>query len=182
MSKANAFIFARGGSKGLPKKNILKINGRPLIAYSISTAKKSELIENVFLSSDDQEILDIGSTFGAIPIKRPSEFSQDNTPELEAWKHAIKYVYRNYGIFDIFVSLPPTSPLRRLIDVNKSIKLLEEDCDIVFTMKKSSPPLSSRGRFFRLSSNNVSPSCNTISPILPFICSPFRAIAKMAAE
>ena len=51
MSKANAFIFARGGSKGLPKKNILKINGRPLIAYSISTAKKSELIENVFLSS-----------------------------------------------------------------------------------------------------------------------------------
>ena len=114
-----AFIFARGGSKGLINKNILPIGGVPLVGRSINIAKEIENIEKIFLSTDSNEIADIGSSFGAEIIPRPDYLSQDNSPEWEAWRHAINVVKDKYGSFDIFLSLPATSPLREIEDVQR---------------------------------------------------------------
>ena len=112
-----AFIFARGGSKGLPGKNIKLLMGKPLIQYSVEVALKISSIDKVFVSTDDDDIAKVSNSFGAIVIKRPVELAQDDSPEWQAWKHAIDWVKERYGEFEGFVSLPATSPLRSAEDV-----------------------------------------------------------------
>tara|TARA_B100000900_G_scaffold404396_1_gene412720 strand:+ start:2018 stop:2701 length:684 start_codon:yes stop_codon:yes gene_type:complete len=126
-----AFIFARGGSKGLPDKNLKLLKGKPLLEYSICTAKSCEMISKIFVSSDSDRILNLAESLGTIPIKRPDEISKDDSPEWHAWRHAVSYVENKYGNFDKFISLPTTSPLRRAEDVNEAInKITNEDADI----------------------------------------------------
>jgi N-acylneuraminate cytidylyltransferase len=129
--KIFTFIFARGGSKGIKDKNIVKINNRPLIYYSIEIAKKISG-EDVYVSTDSLKIKKISEKYGAKVIFRPKNLSKDNSPEILAWKHAIKYLNRKNIFFDIFLSLPTTSPLRSLKDIWKVIKLLKK-CDFVVT-------------------------------------------------
>ena len=117
----HAFIFARGGSKGLPGKNIMPLLGKPLIQYSIEVALKTIGIEKVFVSTDDADITTVAQSNGAIVIDRPTELAQDNSPEWLAWKHAINWVKEQYGDFNEFVSLPATSPLRSVKDVESAI-------------------------------------------------------------
>ena len=112
-----AFIFARGGSKGLPGKNIKLLMGKPLIQYSVEVALKISSIDKVFVSTDDDDIAKVSNSFGAIVIKRPVELAQDDSPEWQAWKHAIDWGKERYGEFEGFVSLPATSPLRSAEDV-----------------------------------------------------------------
>ena len=137
--KIFAFIFARGGSKGLINKNILPIGGVPLVGRSINIAKEIENIEEIFLSTDSNEIANIGSSFGAEIITRPDYLSQDNSPEWEAWRHAINVVKDKYGSFDIFLSLPATSPLREIEDVQRCLDEFIDDnnSDILITMMPS---------------------------------------------
>jgi N-acylneuraminate cytidylyltransferase len=116
-----AFIFARGGSKGLPGKNIKPLLGKPLIQYSIEVALQTSGIDKVFVSTDDSNIAKISLENGAIVIDRPSELAQDNSPEWSAWQHAISWVKEKYGEFNEFVSLPATSPLRSVKDVELAI-------------------------------------------------------------
>ncbi|QUX94508.1 acylneuraminate cytidylyltransferase [Marinomonas sp. CT5] len=116
-----AFIFARGGSKGLPGKNIKRLSGKPLLQYSIDTALACSLIERVFVSTDDSEIAKVAIDNGATVIDRPASLAADNSPEWLAWRHAIEWVEEHYGEFDSFVSLPATSPLRSVIDVESAI-------------------------------------------------------------
>ena len=116
-----AFIFARGGSKGLPGKNIKPLLGKPLIQYSIEVALKISDGAKVFVSTDDADIAKVSSSSGAIVIERPFELSQDDSPEWLAWKHAISWVRENYGEFEEFISLPATSPLRSVKDVESAI-------------------------------------------------------------
>jgi len=116
-----AFIFARGGSKGLPGKNIKPLLGKPLIQYSIEIALQISDITKVFVSTDDVDIAEVSSSSGAIVIERPVELSQDDSPEWEAWKHAISWVKERYGDFEEFISLPATSPLRSVKDVESAI-------------------------------------------------------------
>ena len=117
----HAFIFARGGSKGLPGKNIMPLLGKPLIQYSIEVALKTIGIEKVFVSTDDANIATVAQSNGAIVIDRPIELAQDNSPEWLAWKHAINWVKEQYGDFNEFVSLPATSPLRSVKDVESAM-------------------------------------------------------------
>jgi len=117
----HAFIFARGGSKGLPGKNIMPLLGKPLIQYSIEVALKTIGIDKVFVSTDDADIATVAQSNGAIVIDRPPELAQDNSPEWLAWKHAINWVKEQYGDFNEFVSLPVTSPLRSVKDVESAI-------------------------------------------------------------
>lgn len=119
--KNYAFIFARGGSKGLPGKNIKKLVGKPLLCYSIDIAKATPSIDKVFVSTDDNDIAIIAEENGAIVIKRPQEFAEDDTPEWLAWRHTIDWVTTHYGPFDNFISLPVTSPLRNVADVEAAI-------------------------------------------------------------
>jgi N-acylneuraminate cytidylyltransferase len=133
------FIFARGGSKGAPRKNIRLLAGKPLIAHAIETARASKFIDRVVVSTDDTEIAEVARQFGAeVPFIRPAELAQDNSPEWAAWQHAIRALQAvpNARTIDVFVSIPPTSPLRAPGDVDRCIeKVLETDADIVITVK-----------------------------------------------
>jgi len=137
--KIIAFIFARGGSKGLPNKNIKILNGKPLIAWSIEHAKKINRIDRVIVSTDSEEIAKIAREFGAeVPFMRPLELATDESPEWLSWKHAIKWVENKYDNFDIFLSLPPTSPLRSKIDVENCLKSISDKSDVIVGITKSS--------------------------------------------
>ena len=120
-----AFIFARGGSKGLPGKNIKPLSGKPLIEYSISVAKSCPSIDEVFVSTDDHAIAEVSRRAGAVIIDRPVELAGDNSPEWLSWRHGINWVESHYGKFNYFVSLPATSPLRNVSDVERAIAKLE---------------------------------------------------------
>lgn len=133
-----AFIFARGGSKGLPRKNIRILNGIPLIAHSIRVALESSLISRVLVSTDDEEIAEIALKYGAeVPFIRPAELADDRSNEFDAWKHAIAEYEKAYPEkMTHFVSLPPTSPLRSVSDVEDCIREFSlTDADTVVTVK-----------------------------------------------
>ena len=115
------FIFARGGSKGLPGKNIKPLLGKPLIQYSIEVALQISGITKVFVSTDDVDIATVAQSNGAIVIERPVELAQDDSPEWQAWQHAISWVKERHGEFEEFISLPTTSPLRSVKDVESAI-------------------------------------------------------------
>ena len=115
-----AFIFARGGSKGIPGKNIKPLLGKPLIQYSVEVAIQTPGINKVFVSTDDADIAKVSRSNGAIVIDRPIELAQDDSPEWQAWKHAISWVREQYGDFEEFISLPATSPLRSVKDVESA--------------------------------------------------------------
>lgn len=136
-----AFIFARGGSKGVPRKNIKPLAGLPLIAYSIQTALACPSIDRVLVSTDDEEIAAVAREHGAeVPFLRPAYLAEDGSSELDAWKHAIAHVESEYaeGWQGMFVSLPPTSPLRSVEDVESCIKLYRcSDADMVVTVKEA---------------------------------------------
>ena len=136
--KTFAFVFARGGSKGVPGKNIRNLDGKPLLAHSIIMAQSIDKISRVFVSTDDQDIADIGAKYGAEIIKRPLNLAQDDSPEWLAWLHAIKWLEARGMPFDCFVSLPATSPLRNKTDVIRCIDSLDEKTDIVVTMTNTS--------------------------------------------
>jgi CMP-N,N'-diacetyllegionaminic acid synthase len=116
-----AIIPARGGSKRLPRKNLLDLNGKPLIAWSIESGLKSEYIDKVIVSSDDDEILSISKKYKSDTIVRPSELASDTATTFDVIKHVIDNTER----YDYIVLLQPTSPLRDEGHIDESIKLLE---------------------------------------------------------
>ena len=120
-----AIIPARGGSKGLPQKNILELNGKPLIAWTIEKALQSKLIDKIFVSTDSKEIADIAEKFGIyIPFLRPKEFAQDNSPSSEAVIHSLENFGNMGERYDYLALLEPTSPLRKKNDIDLAIKKL----------------------------------------------------------
>ena len=136
--KIYAFIFARGGSKGLPGKNTKMLGGLPLLAHSIKIAQQLERVEKIYVSTDAEEIAQIAKEFSAEPIKRPEALATDTASEWLAWQHAIQYLHERGEQFDIFLSLPTTSPLRIKQDVEECIAQLNEDTDVVITVTPSS--------------------------------------------
>jgi N-acylneuraminate cytidylyltransferase len=134
-----AFIFARGGSKGIPGKNIKPLLGKPLIQYSIEVALQTSGISKVFVSTDDVDIAKVAEFNGAIVIDRPSELAQDDSPEWLAWVHAVNWVNEQYGDFEEFVSLPATSPLRTTKDVKSAmLKRVDTGADVCITIAPAS--------------------------------------------
>ena len=132
-----AFVFARGGSKGLPGKNLLPIAGIPLLAYGIRLAQQLSFVEAVFVSTDCPQIAETASLYGAKIITRPNELASDSAPEWLAWQHAVEYVESNYGDFDHFLSLPPTAPCRNSFDVSRCLDALSPAIDLVLTVTPS---------------------------------------------
>ena len=126
-----AIIPARGGSKRLPRKNILDLAGKPLIAWSIESALKSKYIDKVIVSSDDDEILQISKSFGANLIKRPQELATDISTSFDAIKHTINETQ----LHDYIVLLQPTSPLRNKKHIDESIQtLISKDADAIISV------------------------------------------------
>ena len=101
--KTYAFIFARGGSKGVARKNIRSLAGKPLLVYSIELAKKIELIDKVFVSTEDPEIANVALDNGVNVIDRPGELALDDTPEWLVWQHAIEWIQERGDDFDVFL-------------------------------------------------------------------------------
>ena len=133
-----AFVFARGGSKGLPGKNIMPLGGVPLIGHSIATAQGVSAIEQVYVSTDADDIAAVARAHGAGVIARPLELAMDNSSEWAAWRHAITTLAEQGETFDLFVSLPATSPLRSVEDVEACIQMLDEKTDMVVTVTPAS--------------------------------------------
>ncbi len=119
MNKVLAIILARGGSKGIPNKNILDFCGHPLVAWSIMQSKITPNIDEVYVSSDSYKILEIAKKYGAKTIKRPDSISGDTSKSEEAILHALQHLNEKY---EIIIMLEPTAPLRKPLDLSQSIE------------------------------------------------------------
>ncbi|MHC1740437.1 MAG: HAD hydrolase family protein [Anaerolineaceae bacterium] len=121
-----AVIPARGGSKGIPRKNILDFAGYPLIAYSVAAGLQSQYVTRTIVSTDDEEIAAVARQYGAeTPFLRPAEFSQDKTVDLPVFQHALEWLAKNENYHpDVLVQLRPTSPVRPRDCVDSAIQIL----------------------------------------------------------
>lgn len=138
-----AIIPARGGSKGIPYKNIKLLNGKPLIYYTINEAQKSKYIQRLFVSTEDDTIAEVAKRYGAEVITRPIELAQDDTPSLPVYQQVIKHLEKTGIIYpDIVVVLQPTSPLRIVTDIDSAIDMfLKSKCDSVVSVCKVEYPI-----------------------------------------
>lgn len=130
-------IPARGGSKSVPRKNIVPLAGRPLIAYTCEAARASKRITRIVLSTDDPEIAAVGREWGVgAPFLRPTELAQDDTPMIDVVRHALLWLKREQGYEpDLVVLLQPTSPLRKAEHIDEAIGLLlASDVDSVVSV------------------------------------------------
>lgn len=125
--KVLGIIPARGGSKEIPRKNLLPILGKPLLAYTADAALLSKRIDRVVLSTDDVEIAEVGRALGLdVPFLRPAELAQDHTPTLPVLQHAVTWLEQHEGYTcDAVFTLQPTSPLRTSADIDGAVDLLE---------------------------------------------------------
>ncbi|MDO8500045.1 MAG: acylneuraminate cytidylyltransferase family protein [bacterium] len=140
--KILGIIPARGGSKGIPHKNIALVAGKPLIYYTIREAKKSRLLDAIVVSTDDPKIAGVARRLGAdVPFLRPNKFAGDRSTDIEFFKHAVSWVEKHRGWRpDIVVNLRPTAPLRIAEDIDRVISLmLKTDCDSVRTVSAPNP-------------------------------------------
>ena len=156
-----ALIPARGGSKGIKRKNIKLFNKKPLIYWSIKQALESNYIDRVIVSTDDEEIADIARTCSAeVPFIRPSSLAQDDTPGIEPVLHAIK----NLSNVENILLLQPTSPLRRTFDIDEIFKIrskYQSDSSVSVTLAKKNIDL-----FFAIDDNK---RLNSFSEKLKFL-------------
>ena len=139
-----AIIPARGGSKGLPGKNIKLLNGIPLICHSISAALKSNAISRVIVSTDDDEIAKIAKDFGAeVPFVRPKELADDNSMVMEAYFYTLDRLRNSTEeLIESFVALLPTAPLRSPDDIDSAVEIfLERKADSVLSVTEADVPI-----------------------------------------
>jgi CMP-N-acetylneuraminic acid synthetase len=167
--KAIAFIFSRGGSKGLPGKNIRPLGGKPLIAWSIEHALAVKRIERVIVSTDSEEIAAVARQHGAeVPFIRPAELARDDSPEWLAWRHALNYLRETTGALpEVMVSVSTTAPLRLPHDIENCLDEYEKgDADMVITVTDAH-----RSPYFNMVKNNAD---GTVGLVIP----PQSAIAR----
>ena len=135
--KVLAVIPARGDSKGIPRKNLYPLNGKPLIAYTIEAALKSKLLTRSIISTDSEEIAEVAEKFGGdVPFIRPNVLASDTASSIDVVKHAMKELEKADGVrYNYAVLLQPTTPLRLSEDIDKVVqKLISTQCDTVITM------------------------------------------------
>lgn len=165
--RAIAFIFARGGSKGLPGKNIRPLVGKPLIAWSIEHALAVPGIARVIVSTDSPAIAAVAREYGAeVPFMRPPHLAADDTPEWLAWRHALEFVRTEENrLPDAMVSVPATAPLRDPSDIARCLELFEQgDSDIVVTVSPAH-----RSPYFNMVKENADGTVGLAIPTLPSV-------------
>jgi YrbI family 3-deoxy-D-manno-octulosonate 8-phosphate phosphatase len=164
MNKVLAIIPARGGSKGIPRKNIRNFSGYPLIAWSIAAAKQSELVTRVIVSTDDEEIAAVARELGAeTPFLRPTEFAQDQSTDLPLFEHALKWLADNEGYKpDVIVQLRPTSPIRPKGLVDAAVRTLLEHAD-ADSVRGVVPAGQNPHKMWRLDAGEDSPMRNLLA-------------------
>ena len=127
MSGVLGIVPARGGSKGLPGKNVRPLAGQPLLAYAARVAKESGVLDRIILSTDSDEIADVGRQAGLeVPFMRPASLAADETPMAPVLTHAVETLARAGWLAEVIVLLQPTSPLRRPEHIRDAVRLLRE--------------------------------------------------------
>lgn len=138
--KIIAIIPARGGSKGIAKKNIKLLAGNPLIAYTIEAGLNSKYIDNIFVTTDDEEIADTSRKYGAELIKRPREIAKDDSPTIDVIFHVLDSLLLDKYDPSIVVLLQPTSPLRDAKDIDDAVELfVNSDCESLVSVCEVNP-------------------------------------------
>ena len=138
-NKSVAIVPARGGSKGIPKKNMALLKGKPLLSYAIGVGLDCPEIDRVIVSTDDEKIAEAALKYGAeVPFIRPAELARDDTPDRPVFLHLIEWLRENEGYeFDYLVNLRCTTPLKKMEHLLKVIRFIQtEDCDSVRTVDK----------------------------------------------
>lgn len=142
--KVLALIPARGGSKGIPRKNISPLLGKPLLSYSIAAAQSSRYIDRTIVSTDSEEIAEVARSCGAeVPFLRPEEFARDETPDLPVFTHCLFWLAEQEGYQpDLIVHLRPTGPLRTGPEIDEAIELLvsHPEADSIRSVEEPSKP------------------------------------------
>ena len=139
MKRVFYLITARGGSKGVPRKNIREINGLPLIAYKIIAAQKCKYEGRIIVSTDDKEIADIAKKYGAeVPFMRPDYLASDTASSMDVVSHAVEWLNNNDSEkYDYICLLEPSSPFTKASDLNNALDLItENNADVVLGMKE----------------------------------------------
>jgi CMP-N,N'-diacetyllegionaminic acid synthase len=159
-----ALIPARGGSKGIPRKNLLLLAGMPLVAYSIEQALASRCITRTIVSTDDAEIAEVSRTYGAdVPFMRPSELAQDRSPDVDVFRHALEWLRdrENYRC-DLVVHLRPTAPVRRVALVDEAIERMagQPDAD---SLRSVSRPEQTPYKMWRIVEGRLEPLLPIVS-------------------
>ena len=135
--KVVAVIPARGGSKGIPGKNVMPVCGKPLLAWSIKHAQESKHVDSVWVSSDDDDILSLARRFGAAVIKRPSSIAGDKASSESAWIHAAGYLEKHGNQIEFMIGMQATSPIRGENDIDDAIiKMRNESLDSLLSVCK----------------------------------------------
>ena len=160
-----AIIPARGGSKGIPRKNLVDIGGKPLVAYSIEHALKSKLVNRVIVSTEDMEIAAVSREYGAeVPVMRPKELAEDHVLDLPVYEHMLKFLEETEGyVADIVVHLRPTTPLREVFWIDNAIELLLKNKK-ADSVRSVSEPLQHPYRVFRVEEGFLSPIMSNEHP------------------
>ncbi len=165
-----AIIPARGGSKGLPGKNILQLNGHPLLAYSVAAGIQTPEITRVICSTDSEDIAKVARNYGAeVPFMRPSELAQDNSNDLEAFVHALDWLRESEGyVPDYVVQLRPTSPIRFVSDIQSAITSILADSEID-SVRAVSDPITTPYKMWTIDNNHyLIPLLNLVGVTDPY--------------
>ena len=125
--KVLGIVTARGGSKGVPRKNVRLLAGKPLLQYTAEAARAAKLLTKTILTTDDKEIAEVGRQCGLeVPFLRPPELARDDTPTLPVLQHAVRFLEDRGEFFDAICLLQPTNPMRQSSDIDACVALLEK--------------------------------------------------------
>lgn len=155
--KILAIIPARGGSKGVPGKNIKILNGKPLLAYTAEVALASRYLDGILVSTDDAEIKEVAQKYGLdVPFLRPTELAQDHTPTIAVVQHALEFLALAGKKYDAVCLLQPTSPFRTVKFLDEAIqKFKSSDCDALISVRKVPVEYNPHWTFVKDSSGNL---------------------------
>lgn len=164
--KVLAIIPARGGSKGIPNKNIRLLRGKPLIQHAIDYAKASALIDKIIVTTDSDKIIEASLNLGVDVVKRPISIAGDKALVIDAIRHAIDECEIHHNFYpEIIILLECTSPIKNIDEINKAIEILvKEDFDSVATFKETE---ISPNRIWRIQDELVTPFIKEAKPFLP---------------
>jgi len=163
--KILAIIPARGGSKGVPGKNIKSLDGKPLITYTIEAAKESSLISDIVVSTDDADIAKVCATMGVRVVERPDEIAGDQSMVMDAVRHTLDVLSTENSHYNLFVLLEPTAPLRTGDDIDQTIQILQKNnADSAATFSETDTPPT---RIWKIEHQSPVPFIEGANPFLP---------------
>ncbi len=153
--KILGLIPARGGSKGVPQKNIKKLSGKPLIAYTIEQANNALLLEKTILSTDDEKIAEVARHYGLeVPFMRPAELAQDHSGSFEVVQHALDFMESQGEVYDAVCLLQATSPYRPQGVIDDAIRLFIKECPDALVSVRRVPDEFNPHWTFEIEKNN----------------------------